>query len=62
MPSLVYLLTILLITNTHVMITSIEIAKLLIQQKKRAKNKSRNFDTALINLGVGTILKLKKNN
>lgn len=44
------------------MITSIEIAKLLIQQKKRAKNKSRNFDTALINLGVGTILKLKKNN
>jgi len=39
------------------MITSIEIAKLLIQQKKKVKKKARSFDTALINLGVGTILK-----
>ena len=41
------------------MITSIEIAKILIQQKKKVKNKTRSFDTALLNLGVAAILKKK---
>ena len=41
------------------MITSIEIAKILIQQKKKAKNKKSSFDAAIFNLGVATILKKK---
>jgi len=57
--SLAYLLTIFHLTKTHVMITSIEIAKILFQQKKKAKNKTRNFDTAILNLGVATIYKKK---
>ncbi|MCO4813271.1 MAG: hypothetical protein KC454_01080 [Flavobacteriales bacterium] len=43
------------------MITSIEIAKILIQQKKKAKNKTRSFDQGLIGLGVAAILRAKLN-
>lgn len=56
-----YLLTIFHITNTYAMITSIEIAKILIQQKKKAKNKTRSFDQGLLGLGVATILRKKLN-
>ena len=54
-------MTIFHITNTYAMITSIEIAKILIQQKKKAKNKTRSFDQGLLGLGVATILRKKLN-
>jgi len=43
------------------MITSIEIAKILIQQKKKAKNKKRSFDQGLLGLGVAIFLSAKTN-
>jgi len=58
---LAYLLSILHRTNTYAMITSIEIAKILIKQKKKAKNKVKSFDQGLLGLGVATILRAKLN-
>lgn len=41
------------------MITSIEIAKILIQQKRKNRKKNKGFDTAIKNLGIAISSKKK---
>lgn len=43
------------------MITSIEIVKILIKQKKKTKSKVKSFDQGLLGLGVASILRAKLN-
>lgn len=53
-----YLVILLVTYKIGLMLTSIEIAKILYDQKKKEKKAKSGFDSALLGLGVG--LKMKR--